>query len=1099
MTEVEQTDKKSNRSTRPRKHRAGAGLLSTLILASLLLVGAAFVLSGRPVALPDAAESALVRSINERLSDGLSVSVEAVSVAMEGPLPRATLRGVSVQGEAGNTLAALNRIDVDLSLGALLQGRFNAVKVALEGAQITLRRGADGVFSVSGGSSSTQEPTPLSATNVLAAIDAAFEDGPLAALGEVEARGFVITVEDARTQRIWQATNATLLLRERVEGVSVSVVSDVFNGTDDLARLQLSFSFDQETRDTALGVAIEDMPARDIALQSPALEWLALLDAPISGAVRGTIAGNGTLESLDGKLDLQAGTLRPDTSEQPVGFDAAHAYFTYDPELERLHFDDIGITSPTLKVSATGHAYLVGEPGTWDQSFVGQFDFVDTAFRSETTFEAPVSADRIRTDFRLSLDPFRVEIADALLEHEDTLARATGRVTIEEGRWQVVVDAESDRIHRDRVMSFWPVALAPKTRSWLSENVLDGDLFDVSFGVRHTPGREADISLSFDYENARVRYLPEMPVVQDGSGRAVMNDHAFVIEVDQGWLSAPDGGRIDGGGTVFAVPDTREKPARGVLSLSAEGELASVLELIDRPPLRLMRRAGRGTDIAKAQARVDADIALPLRDGIRAADVNYEVRALANDVTSDVLVPGRALEASSLRLRATPDGVSIDGRGQLDGVAFDTAWKLPLGADAGSGSSAKGDIALNAGSLAAFGVNLPSGTIRGDGRASYEVVMSPDATPSLTIQSDLRGLGISLPAIGWSKSPSAEGGLELDVALGPRPDIEKLELSAPGLAMSGGVEMDESGAVSEIALSRLRVGNWLDASARVRVGGAAGRPAVSIDGGRLDLRALPEFGNGTSDGDTRPGDPISLAFDTVVLTDDVSLAPFRGQVRPSLGGLDGDFEARVAGRTLVRGSLAPAFGRTALRVEADDAGDLLRDFGITPNARNGSFYMVMTPVSGAPEGTYDGEFIIENMRLQDAPLMAGLLNAISVVGLLDQLGGGGLSFDTIDGAFRVTPERIVLNRLAAVGPSLGISADGIYDPASKELDMQGVVSPIYFVNGIGALLTRRGEGLFGFNYRVTGPTNGPTVSVNPLSILTPGMFREIFRRPVPTE
>jgi hypothetical protein len=75
--------------------------------------------------------------------------------------------------------------------------------------------------------------------------------------------------------------------------------------------------------------------------------------------------------------------------------------------------------------------------------------------------------------------------------------------------------------------------------------------------------------------------------------------------------------------------------------------------------------------------------------------------------------------------------------------------------------------------------------------------------------------------------------------------------------------------------------------------------------------------------------------------------------------------------------------------------------------------------------------------------------------------------------------------------------DGVYDIAAKRMDMQGVVSPVYLLNGIGQLFTRRGEGVFGFAYRMTGAQGAARVEVNPLSILTPGMFREIFRRPLP--
>jgi hypothetical protein len=36
------------------------------------------------------------------------------------------------------------------------------------------------------------------------------------------------------------------------------------------------------------------------------------------------------------------------------------------------------------------------------------------------------------------------------------------------------------------------------------------------------------------------------------------------------------------------------------------------------------------------------------------------------------------------------------------------------------------------------------------------------------------------------------------------------------------------------------------------------------------------------------------------------------------------------------------------------------------------------------------------------------------------------------------------------------------------------------------------EGMFAVNYRVSGPASGPTLSVNPLSAVTPGFLRKIF-------
>jgi hypothetical protein len=182
-------------------------------------------------------------------------------------------------------------------------------------------------------------------------------------------------------------------------------------------------------------------------------------------------------------------------------------------------------------------------------------------------------------------------------------------------------------------------------------------------------------------------------------------------------------------------------------------------------------------------------------------------------------------------------------------------------------------------------------------------------------------------------------------------------------------------------------------------------------------------------------------------------------------------------------------------VRSDDAGGVAAAAGLIKSATSGTLDLTLMPASGA--GSFDGDVTIRGLRIGDAPTMAALLDAISVAGLLRQLDGQGLAFDEVDAKFRLTPSQVILTQASAVGPGLGISLDGIYTLASKQIDFQGVISPLYLLNGIGSFLTRKGEGLIGFNFNLTGSAASPSVSVNPLSAFTPGMFREIFRRPVP--
>ena len=161
----------------------------------------------------------------------------------------------------------------------------------------------------------------------------------------------------------------------------------------------------------------------------------------------------------------------------------------------------------------------------------------------------------------------------------------------------------------------------------------------------------------------------------------------------------------------------------------------------------------------------------------------------------------------------------------------------------------------------------------------------------------------------------------------------------------------------------------------------------------------------------------------------------------------------------------------------------------------GQLSLTLLPVGTT--GAFDGTLDVTDVRVKDAPGIAALLNSISVVGLINELNGDGIYFDKVEGRFRLTPKRLTLTEASAVGASMGLSMDGIYALDSGVIDMQGVITPVYLLNGIGSVLTRKGEGLIGFNYTLKGPAKQPSVGVNPLSALTPGMFREIFRRPPP--
>jgi len=70
----------------------------------------------------------------------------------------------------------------------------------------------------------------------------------------------------------------------------------------------------------------------------------------------------------------------------------------------------------------------------------------------------------------------------------------------------------------------------------------------------------------------------------------------------------------------------------------------------------------------------------------------------------------------------------------------------------------------------------------------------------------------------------------------------------------------------------------------------------------------------------------------------------------------------------------------------------------------------------------------------------------------------------------------------------------------RALNLQGTIIPSYTLNNVvgkvplvGTMLTGgEGQGIFAARYSVEGSDAAPEVSVNPLSILTPGFLRGVF-------
>jgi hypothetical protein len=722
------------------------------------------------------------------------------------------------------------------------------------------------------------------------------------------------------------------------------------------------------------------------------------------------------------------------------------------------------------------------------RALLAQVQFRDMAIKPPGFFDAPPQIPQAAVDLRLSLDPFRVEVGQVVVIDGDTRMLGSADVVATDAGWQVAIDAQVDKIAPERFVAFWPLTMKPRTRQWLVNNLSDGQLTDIITGIRIRPERENQLALGFAFADSTIKYLRYLPPITRAKGVGSLENSSFVISLDEGVVQAPEGGPMQLAGTDFTIVDLRLKPSPAILNLKVDSAITAGLSILNQRPFEYMDKANLPVTIADGRAITRGQVTWPLEPRPGPGAVLFDMTADLRRVRSETLIEGRTFVAPRLEVKASRAGVNIAGPVRVGEVAAVGAWDQRFGDPERPGSRVLADVALSQNFLDEFGIALPPGTIGGTGTGELSVDFQRGAQPAFRLTSDLRGMTVGIPAVGWSKGPRTQGNLLVAGTLGSVPTINTLQLGGGGLQAEGRIDLSANGQLEAARFSRLRVGNWFNAPITLR-GRGPGQPlGVEIQGGSLDLRNA-RFGAGQGE-----SGPVSIALDRLQVTEGISLTNFRGDFR-SQDGFRGQFTGQMNGAAQVRGTVAPRDGRSAVQLRSDDAGGVLRASGLMRNAVGGVADLTLLPSGGA--GTFDGTLRVRNIRVRDAPGIAALLDAISVVGLLQQLDGQGLAFDEVDARFRLTPNQVIISEASAVGPGLGISVDGLYTLASKQIDLQGVVSPFFLVNSIGSFLTRKGEGLIGFNYTVRGTSDAPQVGVNPLSALTPGMFREIFRRPAP--
>ena len=745
-------------------------------------------------------------------------------------------------------------------------------------------------------------------------------------------------------------------------------------------------------------------------------------------------------------------------------------------------------------------------------------------------------------ELRVTEDPGRLVLnlvrLDTAATPDATPTRFTGNataVTEAGGGYDVTAAMDVDQVAAADLAALWPAGTGgPGTRPWMTENITAGRFANGHVELELTlPPDLSDVGLkrikgSLDGHDLTVYWLRPVPPVEHGEATLTITDPDVI---DVAVASGIQGGGSFGGmrhhDATIHLTGIAGKNQFAEINDHLSGPLPDLIAVLNNPRIGLLSR--RPLPMRDPRGNVTAQVhvgRLPLRDDVKMDDLVIDTTAHVTNTHLGGIAGGYDLSDGDLTLAANNDGLTAGGTASLAG--FPSTLKLGMDFRDGPPAQVQENVAVHAtvavARLAALGIAVGK-QVGGSAAVDASLAAHRSGVSDIAVNANLADITVAAPEMGFVKRAGQPGSASVRVKLDHDrlASIDALRVEGPDIRVLADAELQDGKPVG-VRFERLMIHGDTDLTGDIRVTGPEHRVAIRLSGPSVDLSPLTssETGQGSaaksaavSPGPTGSkslgGQPWSLDL----TAGKVVLGPGR-----QLGNVHAvaESDGAILGRASLSGAvtaphpggpiqadITPDAGGRRLTVAVADTGALLDAAGLGGTVSKGKLHVTARWPNQSSELPLGGVAELTDFRVLDAPAIGRVLKALTVYGVADLLSGPGLGFSRLTAPFGYDRRVLTLRDARAVSPSLGLTATGRIDLASRTADLKATVVPAYMFNSllgrlplVGQLFTaEKGGGLFAADMTITGPLDDLQTHVNPLSALTPGILRRMFGSDTP--
>lgn len=1033
----------------------------TAVIFLLSLIGIGFLywrVTSGPVSL-DFATSYIEKALDDP-STGYSVQLGSVSLEWGGlsePL-ELELSDVAVK-ENQTTVLNIGKVGLGLSAKALATGQIVPVRVILNEPVMRLIRGADNGFKISL-QSEAREDSPPSDTNEDASpfmdminilsqpannID---QSSPLRKLELVDVNNAKVVIEDHTLNITWFLPGMNIGFARASSGLEAEASVKLPTGSHQNADISLSIVYERDKEQFRFGTSIQNFDPDFLTRKFDDLAFLKNYRFNLNGDIQAIVSTN--FEVLQAHVNLKS-------DEGTVFIDGI-----YDDKLDYRDFvidADYNQITESLDVKNLGLT-IAGVP---------------LAISSQLS---------ITPDFNTIKGPAEIKVSSMSAQDIETLwpAPLEGEGAEE---WAVKRLVNADLKNLKLTMD---LDLQNGESGWLTD-------------VTNIIGDVSATNIDLDYHDSL------LPIRDGGAEIHYEND---TLRFDLSKTKIGDMYIDDGIVTIENVSVAKD----GMVTIAANmsGALSDLFSYIEKEPIGVTADdLNIDQENLAGRSAFKLKVTFPTLKSILEEELIVKADGHLFDVKLPGIIKDLTLESPKLALGIEGGAATLSGDGQMSGrdVTFD--WLQYFNPDEEE-FSAKINAKFVADNMLRhkFGIALDD-WMAGPVPVDLSYTEFPSGHSKIVLSGKLKDSLLMVGPFDYQKPKGQEGTISCEVLFNPGnilDQVTSLHVETDKLKVENGTlsftQFKDEPFLMQGQLPNFTLeDNDLSLNFRRETNNLL---KISLKGPFLDARPfLKEKGQGSAPYD---GPPIEASVDVERMRTSSGriIDQSKLYVRLSDRGMPQQLEmdAKVGEGDLYLRLKPDSRGLLSMHLEADDTGAMLKAFNLYDSAIGGSLLLQGISRSAANPYLLSGTVKVDNMRVTDAPILAQILNALTLASLPELLNNEGLEFSTMEAEFdwSIRPEGdlYLIQHGKTSGSSLGLTFEGSIDKKSGQMDIDGTVVPVSMFNQllsgiplVGDILTGGRDGaIFAATYSIEGPTKSPTVTVNPLAALTPGILRKLF-------